>query len=258
MSTGNRIHHINLMVDDLGLAVGFYRRAWAGPVATPEIGLPGAVLRDQRDATDSHQRTAGHHTGAVSLLPRVDDFNGKFRPMKAAWRDRDRNVGTGSERLPGGVMQMFVRDPDGNLDRDCRVRLIRRRPGDIRRGDVRARSPRSHRDRVARERPRRRAGDARGGRRRARDGRPIDARRPMSAGEGAGDADRGRGRITARDVAASRHLVVVGRCGAGSRQHRRRLLPSRRASSSCTLRGHHRTRSAEHGLLLMLALAGGW
>ena len=115
MSNGNRIHHINLMVDDLGRAVEFYGTA-LGLVAvpTPEMGFP-AQFFDINEMQQIHVNELPDVTPERShFCLRVDDFTDQFRRMKALGAIETKTWGK-IRRLPSGVMQMFVRDPAGNL-----------------------------------------------------------------------------------------------------------------------------------------------
>lgn len=115
MSTGNRIHHINLMVDDLALAVEFYGTALGlAAVTTPDMGFPAQFFKIN-DLQEIHVNELQDITPErAHFCLRVDDFTDRFRRMKALGAIEIKTWGK-IRRLPSGVMQMFVRDPAGNL-----------------------------------------------------------------------------------------------------------------------------------------------
>ena len=115
MSTGNRIHHINLMVDDLAQAVEFYGTALGlETVPTPDMGFPAQFFKIN-DVQEIHLNELQDVTPErAHFCLRVDDFTDQFRRMKALGAIEIKTWGK-IRRLPSGVMQMFVRDPSGNL-----------------------------------------------------------------------------------------------------------------------------------------------
>jgi lactoylglutathione lyase len=115
MSNGNRIHHINLMVDDLARAVEFYGTALGlATVPTPEMGFPAQFFEindlQQIHVNELHDVTPER----AHFCLRVDDFTDVFTRMRALGAIETKTWGK-IRRLPGGVVQMFVRDPAGNL-----------------------------------------------------------------------------------------------------------------------------------------------
>jgi catechol 2,3-dioxygenase-like lactoylglutathione lyase family enzyme len=127
----SRINHVSINARDLAASVEFYvELLGAEPIATPNFGLPvqWLALGDtqlhlfERDV----QPTSHHHLGIT-----VDDLE---RPFRAAERrgalDREA-FGNHLVELPGDVVQLYLRDPAGNLvelDHDGVARL----PEDIR------------------------------------------------------------------------------------------------------------------------------
>ena len=115
MSTGTRIQHVNLMVDDLARAVEFYGTALGlTAVPTPEMDFPAQFFRinDLQEIHLNHLQDVRPERAHFCLL--VDDFTGHFLRMKALGVIEISTWGK-IRRLPSGVMQMFVRDPAGNL-----------------------------------------------------------------------------------------------------------------------------------------------
>jgi lactoylglutathione lyase len=115
MSTGTRIQHVNLMVDDLARAVEFYGTALGlTAVPTPEMDFPAQFFRIN-DLQEIHlNQLQDVRPERAHFCLRVDDFTGQFLRMKALGVIEIRTWGK-IRRLPSGVMQMFVRDPAGNL-----------------------------------------------------------------------------------------------------------------------------------------------
>ena len=115
MSTGTRIQHVNLMVDDLARAVEFYGTALGlEPLPTPDLGFPAQFFKIN-DMQEIHLNELQDITPErAHFCLRVDDFTDQFRRMKALGAIEIRTWGK-IRRLPSGVTQMFVRDPSGNL-----------------------------------------------------------------------------------------------------------------------------------------------
>jgi len=115
MSDEFLIQHVNVNVDDLDAAIPFYRDILGLPLeATPDQGFRcqffkiGPVQQIHMNEMRDERQFRGH----FCLV--VPDFMAVFRRAKA------RNVidvaAWGKVRqLPNGKMQMFVRDPSGNL-----------------------------------------------------------------------------------------------------------------------------------------------
>ena len=109
------IQHVNVHVDDLDAAVAFYREVLGLPLdATPDQGFPSQFFRldggqqIHMNQIEDAQQFRGHF---CLVLP---DFQGIFHRAKAAGAIDVKPWGK-VRRLPSGKMQMFVRDPSGNL-----------------------------------------------------------------------------------------------------------------------------------------------
>ena len=115
MSTGTRIQHVNLMVDDLARAVEFYGTALGlTAVPTPAMDFPAQFFKIN-DLQEIHlNQLQDVRPERAHFCLRVDDFTGHFLRMKALGAIEITTWGK-VRRLPSGVMQMFVRDPAGNL-----------------------------------------------------------------------------------------------------------------------------------------------
>ena len=254
MTTGHRIHHINLMVDDIGLAVEFYGNALGlEMLPTPEMGFPAQFFRinDLQEIHVNELHDIAPERAHFCL--RVDDFVAKFRRMKALGAIETEDVGQGpaaAERRHADVRARSRGQPD---------RVVVRggpggRSGDLRRGDLRARVPPStvivllesvHSDALALLE---RADEVR----MMSDPVELDVDVPLS--EVRAVLTRGRGRITAEMYARLPNLEVVGRCGAGLDNID---IAAAKAAGITVVHAPGRTTHAvsEHALMLMLALA---
>jgi catechol 2,3-dioxygenase-like lactoylglutathione lyase family enzyme len=130
-----QINHVSVHAVDLQESVDFYvDLLGAEPIATPNFGIPVQWLAlgstqlhlFQRDLTP----TSHHHLGIT-----VDDVDPVYRAAERRGAFDDRAFGNRLVELPGDVVQLYVRDPAGNLveldhhgvDRlpdDLRARLV--------------------------------------------------------------------------------------------------------------------------------------
>jgi catechol 2,3-dioxygenase-like lactoylglutathione lyase family enzyme len=111
----NFIQHVNVMVDDIDAADVFY----AGVLGfdrspTPELGFP-AQFYAVGGGQEIHVNELGDvHPERSHFCLRLDNFDDVFaRALEAGIIDTD--TWGKARRLPTGVMQVFVRDPAGNL-----------------------------------------------------------------------------------------------------------------------------------------------
>ena len=121
-----RINHVSVNARDLQESVDFYiDLLGAELIPTPNFGLPVQWLALGRTQLHLFERdlrpTSHHHLGGIT----VDDLE----PVYRAAERRDA-FDRGAFRnhlvdLPGDVVQLYLRDPAGNL---CRDRSLRRRP----------------------------------------------------------------------------------------------------------------------------------
>jgi catechol 2,3-dioxygenase-like lactoylglutathione lyase family enzyme len=109
------IQHVNLLVDDLERAARFYEELLGfEPIEAPDQGFPSRFFR-LNDRQQLHVNQIGDAKPfRAHFCVVVDDFMAVFRRMKAAGAIDVEPWGR-VRRLPGGQMQMFVRDPSGNL-----------------------------------------------------------------------------------------------------------------------------------------------
>lgn len=111
----SHIQHVNLMVDDLDAAVAFYTDVLGfGLSPTPDLGFPAQFIAiNEVQEIHLNQLDDGKPERAHFCV-RVPDFNGVFERTKAAGVIETRTWGH-ARRLATGTVQMFVRDPSGNL-----------------------------------------------------------------------------------------------------------------------------------------------
>jgi catechol 2,3-dioxygenase-like lactoylglutathione lyase family enzyme len=109
------INHVSINAVGLQESVAFYvDLLGAEPIATPNFGIPvqwlalgGTQLHlFERDLTP----TSHHHLGIT-----VDDLEPVYRAAERHGAFDDRAFGNRLVELPGDVVQLYVRDPAGNL-----------------------------------------------------------------------------------------------------------------------------------------------
>lgn len=110
-----RINHVTLIVDDLEKSARFYEEEMGlEPVAAFLFDYPTAFFR----ITDDTQLHLTEWEDKMSfrghLCVEIDDFNKMFYRMKELGIIDTTPWGK-VRQLPDGAMQMFVRDPAGNL-----------------------------------------------------------------------------------------------------------------------------------------------
>jgi catechol 2,3-dioxygenase-like lactoylglutathione lyase family enzyme len=115
MSNNFLIQHVNVNVDDLDVAVAFYRDVLGLPLDdTPDQGFRsqffkiGATQQIHMNEIRDERQFRGH----FCLV--VPDFMGVFSRARAA-NAIDVAPWGKVRQLPNGKMQMFLRDPSGNL-----------------------------------------------------------------------------------------------------------------------------------------------
>lgn len=116
MSDDFLIQHVNVNVDDLDAAIPFYRDVLGLPLDdTPDQGFRCQFFRIGSTSQQIHMnemRDERQFRGHFCLV--VPDFMGVFKRAKAR-NAIDLNAWGKVRQLPNGKMQMFVRDPSGNL-----------------------------------------------------------------------------------------------------------------------------------------------
>jgi len=112
---GPQINHVSINARDLQESVEFYvDLLGAEPIATPNFGLPVQWLALGRTQLHLFERdltpTSHHHLGIT-----VDDVEPVYRAADRRGAFDDVAFGNRLVELPGDVVQLYVRDPAGNL-----------------------------------------------------------------------------------------------------------------------------------------------
>jgi catechol 2,3-dioxygenase-like lactoylglutathione lyase family enzyme len=110
-----RINHVSINAVNLRESVDFYvELAGAEPITTPNFGLPVqwlAIGRTQLHIFEKDLTPTSHHHLAIT----VDDVTPVYRAAQRRGAFDDRAFGSRLVELPGDVVQLYVRDPAGNL-----------------------------------------------------------------------------------------------------------------------------------------------
>jgi lactoylglutathione lyase len=109
------INHVSVRAVDMEESIRFYTDLLGlDLLPTPDFGRPVQWLRlgDQQFHLflDEEPSPRFHHLGID-----VDDFEAVFTKAKALGLFDDDAFGASLRRLPGGEVQMYIRDPAGNL-----------------------------------------------------------------------------------------------------------------------------------------------
>lgn len=115
MSGSTWIQHVNIMVDDLEAATEFYTGVLGlKPISTPELGMPAQFFAINTDQELHVNELVDLRPERAHFCVRVPDFDEAFRrALEAAAIETD--TWGKVRRLPTGTMQLFIRDPAGNL-----------------------------------------------------------------------------------------------------------------------------------------------
>lgn len=110
-----RINHVSVSADDLEASARFYEELFGMErLPTPRFEFPVCWLRlgDQQLHLFLRDTTAPryHHLGLD-----VDDFHAVYRKVQELGARDDRTFASHVRELPDGAVQMYVRDPAGNL-----------------------------------------------------------------------------------------------------------------------------------------------
>lgn len=115
MPTIKRIHHVTLVVSDLEQACRFYEEEFGlEPLPAFQFDFPAQFYRlnEEQQLHLTEWEDVYSFRGHVCFV--VDDFNTLFYRMKEQGRIDIRPWGR-VRRLPDRSLQMFIRDPAGNL-----------------------------------------------------------------------------------------------------------------------------------------------
>jgi catechol 2,3-dioxygenase-like lactoylglutathione lyase family enzyme len=112
---GARINHVSVNARDLDESVDFYvELLGAEPLPTPSFGIPVAWLGLGRTQLHLFQLplepTSHHHLGIT-----VDDLEPVYRVAERREAFDHGAFGNHLVELPGDVIQLYLRDPAGNL-----------------------------------------------------------------------------------------------------------------------------------------------
>jgi catechol 2,3-dioxygenase-like lactoylglutathione lyase family enzyme len=112
---GPRINHVSINARDLARSTAFYvELLGAEPIATPNFGIPVqwlALGRTQLHLFERDLQPTSHHHFAVT----VDDVEPVYRAAERWDAFDDVAFHNRLVELPGDVVQLYVRDPAGNL-----------------------------------------------------------------------------------------------------------------------------------------------
>jgi catechol 2,3-dioxygenase-like lactoylglutathione lyase family enzyme len=110
-----RINHVSVNARDLRESVDFYVELFgADPIPTPNFGLRVqwlALGRTQLHLFERDLQPTSHHHFAIT----VDDVEPVYRAADRRAAFEYRAFGNHLIELPGDVVQLYVRDPAGNL-----------------------------------------------------------------------------------------------------------------------------------------------
>jgi catechol 2,3-dioxygenase-like lactoylglutathione lyase family enzyme len=126
-----QINHVSVNARDLHESIDFYvDLLGAEPIPTPNFGIPVqwlALGRTQLHLFERDLEPTSHHHFAIT----IDDLEPAYRAAERRDAFDRRAFGNHLVELPGDVVQMYVRDPAGNL-----VELdqagVQRLPGELR------------------------------------------------------------------------------------------------------------------------------
>lgn len=110
-----RINHVSINARDLRESVEFYvDLLGAEPITTPNFGLPVQWLAlgpTQLHLFEKDLTPTSHHHLAIT----VDDIEPVYRAAERRDAFDDDAFGNRLVELPGDIVQLYVRDPAGNL-----------------------------------------------------------------------------------------------------------------------------------------------
>lgn len=125
MAKTNILQHVNVLVDDLDQGVAFFRDiVGLEPDDTPDHDFPSQFFTFANGTQIHMNEFKDSRPFRAHFCIIVDNFCDVFRRMKAAGAIDIEPWGK-IRRLDSGAMQMFSRDPSGNLVE------IASRPGDM-------------------------------------------------------------------------------------------------------------------------------
>jgi catechol 2,3-dioxygenase-like lactoylglutathione lyase family enzyme len=115
VGVNSRINHVSVNARNLKESVDFYVDLLdAQPIATPNFGFPVqwlALGRTQLHLFERDLQPTSHHHFAVA----VDDLEPVYRAAERRNAFDFEAFGNNLVELPGDLVQLYVRDPAGNL-----------------------------------------------------------------------------------------------------------------------------------------------
>lgn len=113
--TKARINHVSISATTLEESVRFYGDVFGAiPIDTPNFGFPVQWLRLgtlQLHIFQRPSRTPAYHHFALA----VDDFDAVFQATRRQGQHDRETMGHHLFELPSGQVQLYIRDPGGNL-----------------------------------------------------------------------------------------------------------------------------------------------
>ena len=112
---GTRLNHVSISAPDLEASARFYEDLFGlERIPTPNFGFPVAWLRAGDLQLHLFQRSAPpatyHHFGLT-----VEDFESVYQKAEKLGAFDDETMGRRISELPDGSVQLYLRDPAGNL-----------------------------------------------------------------------------------------------------------------------------------------------
>lgn len=111
----SRINHVSVNARELQPSVDFYVELFnAQPIPTPNFGIPVqwlALDRTQLHLFERDLTPTSHHHFAIT----VDELEPVYRAAERRGAFDRRAFGNHLVELPGDVVQLYLRDPAGNL-----------------------------------------------------------------------------------------------------------------------------------------------
>lgn len=109
------VNHVSVIAHDLDESVRFYVELLGlEPIATPNFGFPVQWLRAGDRQVHLFERP-GDAPSHAHLALEIDDFMDVYRRAKALGALDAETFGNAMYELPDGAIQLYVRDPAGNL-----------------------------------------------------------------------------------------------------------------------------------------------
>ena len=109
------LNHVSVVAHDLAASVSFYvDELGLEPLPTPDFGFPVVWLRAGTCQVHLFERP-GEPPSHAHFGLEVADFMSVYRRLKALGALDHVTFGNAMYELPGGGIQMYARDPAGNL-----------------------------------------------------------------------------------------------------------------------------------------------